>query len=157
MRLRFYLLNISDTEFSQLVSFLEDVPHRAHVNGYILLKSIQNELSKTFVTDELSEHVHQLLKHFIRAVDVLHLEPVNLLDLLIFKQELFNPVSSCFWFPLEFLIFTEKQALIECNHSLQSLGNVLSLGDIVMLIETFSVDDKVKVSFTIQIIRQPSC
>ena len=85
MRLRFYLFSISDTEFSQFVSLLEDVPHRAHINDYTLFESIQNELSKTFVTDELSEHVHQLLKHFCRAVDVLHLEPVNLLDLLAIK------------------------------------------------------------------------
>ena len=96
MGLWMFLVCISDAELSQLLYCLEDKPHRAHINDYILLESIQNELSKTFVTDELSEHVHQLLKHFIRAVDVLHLEPVNLLDLLIFKQELFNPVSSCF-------------------------------------------------------------
>ena len=96
MRLRFYLVYISDGEFSQLVSFLEDAPNRAHINDYILPEYIQNEHKKTIVTNKLSEHVHQLLKHFTRAVDVLQLEPVNILDLLIYKQEFSNPVLSCF-------------------------------------------------------------
>ena len=85
MRLRFYLVYISDAELSKLVGFLEYASDRARINDSILHESIQNEFKKTSGTYELGEHVHQLLQYTSCALDVLHLEPVNPLDLSSFK------------------------------------------------------------------------
>ena len=149
MRLRIDLVCISYAELSKLVGFFEHASHRAHINDSILHESVQNEFKKTTGADELGEHVHQFLQHTSCTLDVLHLEHVNLLDLLIFKQYFSCPILSCFQVPLKLLVLVKEQALIECNYTFQSLGTDLDLRDKVMIKETFPVDDKVEVSFAI--------